>query len=263
MSENPFDISGKTAVVTGGAMGIGFGIVSRFVAAGANVLVADLDGELAGERAAGLHGPGKAVSIAIDVSADDAGERLVDECIAYFGSVDILVNNAGIYPMTPMLDLSREAWQRVVDINLTGMAFVSKAVARQMIQQGSGGKIVNIASIDSLHPSMVGLAAYDSSKGGVLMFTKALALELAPHEITVNAIAPGGIKTEGASAPLQGSGMTEAEMQAMTEKFVAAIPLGRMGDPDDIANAVLFLASPGSDYVTGELIVVDGGRLLR
>lgn len=263
MADNPFDISGKTAIVTGGAMGIGFGIVSRFVRAGANVLIADLDGDLAAKRAAGLRGPGKTASMAVDVSADDAGTRLVDECIANFGSVDILVNNAGIYPMTPMLDLSRETWQRVIDVNLTGLAYVSKAVAHQMREQGPGGKIVNIASIDSLHPSMVGLAAYDSSKGGVLMFTKALALEVAPYGITVNALAPGGIDTEGASAPLQGSGMTEAEMGAMTQQFIAAIPLARMGDPDDVAKVALFLASPASAYVTGELIVVDGGRLLR
>lgn len=263
MSDRAFDIAGKNAIVTGGAMGIGLGVVTRFVAAGANVLVADLDGELAGKRAAELDGPGKTAALAVDVAVDDAGRRLVDECMANFGSVDILVNNAGIYPVTPMLELSREAWQRVIDVNLTGLAFISKSVARQMVDQGSGGKIVNIASIDSLHPSMVGLAAYDSSKGGVLMFTRALALELAPHGITVNAIAPGGINTEGISAPLQGSGMTEGEMQAMTERFAAAIPLGRMGEPDEIATTALFLASPASDYVTGELIVVDGGRLLR
>ena len=262
MGTSPFEIVGKTAIVTGGAMGIGFGVVRRYVEAGANVLVADLDADLAARRVADLEGPGKSASLGIDISAADAGQRLVDECVANFGTVDILVNNAGIYPMTPLLDQTRDSWQRVIDINLTGLAFVSKAAAQRMIEQGNGGKIVNIASIDSLHPSMIGLAAYDSSKGGVLMFTKALALEVARHDITVNAIAPGGINTEGTASPLQGSGMSEEEMRAMIERFAAAIPLGRMGDPDDIASVALFLASPAADYMTGGLVVVDGGRLL-
>jgi 2-deoxy-D-gluconate 3-dehydrogenase len=132
-----------------------------------------------------------------------------------------------------------------------------------MAEQGNGGKIVNIASIDALHPSMVGLAAYDASKGGVLMFTKAFALEMAAHRVNVNAIAPGGIATEGTAAPLQGSGMSQADMEAMMQGFIAQIPMGRMGTPDDIGTAAVFLASPASDYVTGEILVVDGGRLLR
>jgi 2-deoxy-D-gluconate 3-dehydrogenase len=243
-------------------MGIGFGIVTRFVEAGANVLVADLDGDRAAQKVAALEGPGKAVSMAIDISSPQAGERLVEECVANFGSVDILVNNAGIYPMTPMLQTTREMWQRVVDLNLTGLAFVSKAVGNRMVEQGTGGKIINVASIDALHPSMVGLAAYDSSKGGVLMFTRAFALEMAQHQVNVNAIAPGGIATEGSAAPLQGSGMSEADMKAMTEQFIAGIPLKRMGEPDDIAKVAIFLASPASDYMTGELVVVDGGALL-
>lgn len=263
MGKNPFDIAGKSAIVTGGAMGIGFGVVSRYVEAGANVLIADLDADGAAARAATLDGPGKTAWIGVDVSSDGAGQRLVDECLSNFGSVDILVNNAGIYPMTPMLDLSRESWQRVIDINLTGLAFVSKAVGARMVEEGTGGAIVNIASIDALHPSMVGLAAYDSSKGGVLMFTKSLALELAPHGVRVNAIAPGGINTEGTAAPLLESGMTQEQMEAMTAQFEAAIPLGRMGAPDDIAKVALFLASPAAGYMTGELVVVDGGRLLN
>jgi len=243
-------------------MGIGFGIVTRFVEAGANVLVADLDGALAARKVAELEGPGKAVSMAIDVAAPEAGDRLVGECVGYFGSVDILVNNAGIYPMTPMLALTRETWQRVIDVNLTGLAFVSKAVATRMVEQATGGKIINIASIDSLHPSMVGLAAYDSSKGGVLMFTRSFALEMAPHGVNVNAIAPGAIATEGTAAPLRGSGMTEAQMKAMMDQFVAGVPLKRMGEPDDIATVAVFLASPASDYMTGDIMVVDGGVLL-
>jgi 2-deoxy-D-gluconate 3-dehydrogenase len=256
----PFDLAGKNAVVTGGAMGIGHGIVTRFVEAGANVVVADLDGEAAATVAKGTTGRGRLVSMAVDVGAGDAGEAMVTTCVEAFGSLNILVNNAGIYPMAPMLQTSPELFDRVYRVNLRGVAFASKAAAARMIEQGGGGRIVNIASIDSFHPSMVGLAAYDASKGGVLMLTKALALEFGPHGIQVNGIAPGGITTEGSSAGL--GGMTEEQMRAMTEEFVSHIPLRRMGVPDDIATVAVFLASRASDYMTGETVIVDGGRLL-
>ena len=262
MDWGPFDLEGKNALVTGSAMGIGHGIVTRFVEAGANVLVADLDGEAAAAVAKGTNGRGRAVSMAVDVGADDAGEEMVKVCVDAFGSLDVLVNNAGIYPMAPMLETTTDLFDRVYRVNLRGVAFASKAAAARMIEQGGGGKIVNIASIDAFHPSMVGLAAYDSSKGGVLMFTRSLALELAPHGIRVNGIAPGGIVTEGSSAPLKESGMTEEQMRAMTEEFTRRIPLGRMGSPDAIATVAVFLASAAAGYMAGETIVVDGGRLL-
>lgn len=258
----PFDLRGKNAVVTGGAMGIGHGIVTRFVEAGGNVVVADLDGEAAALVAKEVAGEGQAVSLAVDVAADEAGEAIVAACVEAFGSIEILVNNAGIYPMSPMLQTTPELFDRVYRVNLRGLAFASKAAAARMIEQGGGGKIVNIASIDAFHPSMVGLAAYDASKGGVVMLTKALALELGPHGINVNGIAPGGIATEGAARPLEGSGMTEEQMEALTEEFISHIPLRRMGVPDDIATAAVFLASKASDYMTGETVIVDGGRLL-
>jgi 2-deoxy-D-gluconate 3-dehydrogenase len=256
----PFDLSGKNAVVTGGAMGIGHGIVTRYVEAGANVVVADLDGEAAATVAKATTGRGRAVPLAVDVGADDAGEAMVATCVDEFGSIQVLVNNAGIYPMAPMLQTTQELFDRVYRVNLRGLAFASKAAAARMIEQGGGGKIVNIASIDAFHPSMVGLAAYDASKGGVVMLTKALALELGPHSIHVNGIAPGGITTEGAS--LEGSGTTEEQIQALTEEFVSHIPLRKMGVPDDIATVAVFLASNASDYMTGETVIVDGGRLL-
>lgn len=218
-------------MVTGGAQGIGFGIVRRLVEAGADVLVADLNGPLAEEKAASLTGPGRAIGMGADVTDFGTGAAVVAAAVEAFGSVDILVNNAGIYPQVPMLDMT--------------------------------GKIVNIASIDGLHPSMVGLAAYDASKGGVVMFTRNFALELAPHKINVNAIAPGGIATEGTAAPLEGTGMTQAEMDAFMEGYIKAkIPMGRMGEPDDIATAAVFLASSAANFMTGEIVVVDGGTLL-
>ena len=257
-----FDLKGRNAVVTGAAMGIGHGIAARFVEAGANVVLADLDEEAAILAAKKLEGPGLAVGTGIDVTADGAGEAMVKRCVEEFGSIDILVNNAGIYPMVPMLQMTTEVFDRVYEVNLRGLAFACKAAAAQMIEQGGGGAIVNIASIDAFHPSMVGLAAYDASKGGVVMFTKNLALELGPHGIRVNGIAPGGINTEGTSKPLAESGMTEEQMKAMMAEFTARIPLGRMGTPDDIARVAQFLASEAAGYMTGETVIVDGGRLL-
>jgi 2-deoxy-D-gluconate 3-dehydrogenase len=258
----PFDLNGKNAVVTGAAMGIGQGIAARFVEAGANVVLADLDGEAAELAAKRLEGPGRAVAMRVDITEDGAGEAMVERCVEEFGSIDILVNNAGIYPMVPMLQATPEVFDRVYRVNLRGLAFASQAAARRMVEQESGGAIVNIASIDSFHPSMVGLAAYDASKGGVVMFTKNLALELGPYGIRVNGIAPGGINTEGTARPLAESGMTDEQMEAMTAEFAARIPLGRMGAPDDIAWVAVFLASEASAYMTGETMIVDGGRLL-
>ena len=255
-------LAGKVGLVTGGAMGIGFGIVKRFVAEGANVVLADLNDEAAQAAARKLAGPGKVLVMQADIAEEGAGERLVAGCIESFGAIDVLVNNAGIFPQVPVLQMTPELFDRVYRINLKGSAFAAKAAAARMVEQGRGGRIINIASIDAFHPSMIGLAAYDASKGGMVMFTKSLALELGRHGITVNAIAPGGITTEGTSRPLEGSGLTSEEMRRMMEAFTARIPLGRMGVPDDIAKVAVFLASGDSDYITGETIIVDGGMLL-
>jgi 2-deoxy-D-gluconate 3-dehydrogenase len=265
MSEwGPFSLAGRHAIVTGAAMGIGFGIARRFVEAGADVLLVDLDQAVLQEAAQRLAGAdGKAETLVVDVADDDAGERMVARCVAAFGSLDILVNNAGIFPRAPVLAMSAQFLDRVLRVNLRGLVLASKAAGRQLVTQGHGGAIINIASVDALHPSMVGLAAYDASKGGVLMFTRGLALELAPHGVRVNAIAPGGVRTEGTSRPLEGSGMTAEQAEQVQAEFVRAkVPLGRIGNPDDIATAAVFLASQASAYVTGALLVVDGGMLL-
>ncbi|HEX9696094.1 MAG TPA: SDR family oxidoreductase [Actinomycetota bacterium] len=263
MTWGPFGVKGKNVIVTGGAVGIGRGIVDRFIEGGANVLLADLDGDQADAAASKLAGsPGRAVAMTVDVSHDGAGTKMVERCVAEFGSVDVLVNNAGIYPQIPMVDMTSEMFDRVYRINLRGLAFASQAAAKQMIAQGAGGVIVNISSIDAFRPSMVGLAAYDASKGGVTMFTKNLALELAPHGIRVIAIAPGGIRTEGVSKPMEGSGMTPQQQDEMIRAFIERIPMKRMGEPDDIATVAVFLASSGAGYITGTTIVVDGGALL-
>lgn len=248
------DLSGRTAIVTGGAMGIGLGIARRLHEAGATVVIADLDisaGEQATETLRGAR-PDSAIAVETDVSDPASVEVMVRAAVDSFGAVDILINNAGIFPMLPLADLDLATFRRVIDINLTGLFLCTKAAASRMIDQGHGGRIINITSIDALHPSMVGLAHYDASKHGAWGFTKNVALELAPHRIWVNAIAPGGIRTPGAG-----------EMDDDTLKaFEALIPMHRMGEPDDIGRAALFLASDLCSYMTGAQIVVDGGRLL-
>ena len=257
-----FRLDGRNVVITGGAMGIGFGIGECIVEAGANVLLVDVDSDALASAQGLLEGQGaKVSSLALDLVEPDAGDRIVARCVKEFGSLDVLVNNAGIYPQVPMLDMSEEDFDRVYRLNVKALAFVSKAAAKQMIEQGGGGAIVNIGSIDSFHPSMVGLAAYDTSKGGVLMFTKNLALELAPHGIRVNMIAPGGIATPGV-ASMSSAQLSEAEMQEMIARFTAQIPMGRFGEPREIGSAAVFLASDAASYVTGASLIVDGGRLL-
>jgi 2-deoxy-D-gluconate 3-dehydrogenase len=248
------DLTGRTAIVTGGAMGIGLGIARRLHEAGASILVADLDlaaGEHETEALCALRAD-SALAVRSDVSDPESVQGMVGAAVERFGGVDILVNNAGIFPMLPLRDLDIETFRRVIDVNLIGLFLCTKAVSAYMIARGKGGRIINITSIDALHPSMVGLAHYDASKHGAWGFTKNVALELAPHNISVNAIAPGGIRTPGTGD------MDEAALAG----FEAMIPMRRMGDPDDIGRAALFLASELSSYMTGAQIVVDGGRLL-
>ncbi len=192
------DLSGKSAVVTGGAMGIGFGIARRLAEAGALVTIADINPDAAEISANRLCDEGW-VAQAVDgnVSSPADVRRMVEAAVKTHGGLDIWVNNAGIYPMGPILEMSEEVWDRVLGINLKGTFLCSQAAGKQMVAQGRGGVIINVASIDAIHPSFVGLGAYDASKGGMLMFTKSLALELAPHGIRVMAIAPGGVNTEG------------------------------------------------------------------
>ncbi len=248
------DLSDRTAIVTGGAMGIGLGIARRLHEAGASVVIADLDAVAAEDavEALDVQRADSALAVRCDVSDSENVEGTLRATVERFGDVDILVNNAGIFPMLPLGELDVETFRRVLDVNLTGLFLCTKAVSARMIAHGKGGRIVNITSIDALHPSMVGLAHYDASKHGAWGFTKNVALELAPHGIWVNAIAPGGIKTPGVGD------IDEAGLKG----FEAMIPMQRMGDPDEIGRAALFLASDLSSYMTGAQIVVDGGRLL-
>ena len=254
------NLKGSAAIVTGGAKGIGYSISYRLAEAGAKVLVVDLDEETAQKTAQEFTDQGwTAEAIKVDVSSEDDVKRMIDTCKEKFGSIDILVNNAGIYPSEPISQMTAEDFEKVLHVNLVGVFLTTKYVAEVMKKQG-GGKIINVSSIDALHPSMVGLAHYDASKHGVWGFTKNSALELAEYKIWVNAIAPGGIATPGAMASSQGA--SGEQMEALTKVFLAKIPMHRMGEADEIGKVALFLASDMSSYMTGEQVVVDGGVLL-
>lgn len=255
------DLTGKTAIVTGGAMGIGLGIVERLARAGANVLIADFNEDAGTESAKAMGEKGLNVkSVKVDVSNEAEVKNMVAVAVSEFGSIDIMVNNAGIFPQVPLSKMTVEDFDRVIAVNLRGVFLCTEAASKQMIVQNKGGKIINVTSIDALHPSMIGLAHYDASKHGVWGFTKNAALELAQHQIWVNAIAPGGVATPGTtpkSEPAAG-----VDMAAIIETFLAKIPMHRMGVPDDIGKVALFLASDMSSYITGAQLVVDGGALL-
>ncbi|MBU1000845.1 SDR family oxidoreductase [Patescibacteria group bacterium] len=254
--KNIIDLSDKVAIVTGGAMGIGFGIAYRLAEAGARVVIADFKESESEKAVEDLAAKGwTAKTVKTDVSDEENVKKMVAETVSAFGKIDILVNNAGIYPRIPLSQMSLADFDKVLAVNLKGVFLCTKYVSKQMITQGEGGKIINITSIDAIRPSSVGLAHYDASKHGVWGFTKNIALELAPHKIWVNAIAPGAIETPGVvkGKPLAAD---------VLEKFIAKIPMHRMGKPDEIGKVALFLASEASSYMTGAQIVVDGGVLL-
>jgi 2-dehydro-3-deoxy-D-gluconate 5-dehydrogenase len=245
------NLSGKVAIVTGGAVGIGYAIAARLSEAGAKVLIADNNEEAAKAAESKIQ---NSIACTVDVSDEKQVEEMVAKAVTEFGGVDILVNNAGIYPKES-LDSSLEDFQKILAINLEGAFLCTKIVAKQMEAQGRGGKIINITSVDAVHPSGVNLSFYDASKHGLWGFTKDIALELAPHNILVNAIAPGSIETPGAEYRKE---QTKEEQEA----YLLKIPMHRQGDPDEVGKVALFLASDLSSYMTGAQILVDGGKLL-
>ena len=239
-------------------MGIGLGIASRLGEAGANVVIVDIDEKAGNASVMELRNKGwKATFVKTDVSNGKDVQRRCYFAVATYGSLDILVNNAGIYPQAPVMEMKLETFEKIL-VNLKSVFLFTKATAEIMIKRNKGGKIINISSIDAIHPSSIGLAAYDASKHGVWGFTKILALELASNNIQVNAIAPGSISTPGSDT----SKLTASDMETLTKKLIEKTPMKRIGEPDDIGKVVLFLASGLSSYMTGEQIVVDGGVLL-
>ncbi len=257
-----FDLTGKVAIVTGAAKGIGLAIAGRLTEAGASLLAVDIDAETLKTVCAeiGQRG-GTATAHVADVSTSAGAAGCVQVAKDTYGRVDILVNNAGIYPMVPALELSEEVWDKTLNLNLKGAFFAAQAAAKEMIESGTGGSIINIASIDGLKPTG-NLVHYDSSKGGLNMMTKALAKDLGPRGVRVNAIAPGGIATPGTAQAVPTNLPADIDVEAMMKQMVAHLPLGRMGEPDDVGRLALFLASPASAYMTGRVVVVDGGMLI-
>ena len=246
-------LSGKVAIITGAATGIGQGIALEFAREGASVVVdyvgnAAPDDTLAQIRALG----GNAIGVAANVSDPAQVESLIQQTVAKFGKLDILVNNAGIEKKIAFVDYPLDEWQKILAVNLTGPFLCAQAAARQMIAQGNGGRIINISSVHEDLP-MPTNAPYCTSKGGLRMLMRTIAVELAPHNITVNNIGPGAVFT-----PIDDDVEKDTKLNAA---ILAEIPLGRWGQPRDIANMAVYLASDDASYVTGSTFFVDGGML--
>jgi len=241
----------KCALVTGGASGIGRAVCLAFAAEGADIGVADvsLEGaEATAQRA--RKSRGRALALEVDVTDPVAVKAMVKRTVSGLGHIDILVNSAGVREIVPFLELSFDEWQRVIATNLTGTFLCSQTVARHLVEQGTGGKIVNIASVAGFM-GVPNRAAYVSSKHAVVGLTKEMALELGPKNIQVNAIAPAVVET----------GMTKARLQ--NPEFAASVkrafPAGRWGQPEEIANLILFIASEEAAFITGAIFPIDGG----
>ncbi|MFA5022626.1 MAG: SDR family NAD(P)-dependent oxidoreductase [Patescibacteria group bacterium] len=249
-------LESKVAIVTGAARGIGQGIAQALAAEKCNVVISDVDEDGCKKVAEELKKfGGKTLAVKCDVSKKSEVEELFKKTMKEFGQLDILVNNAGIFPFVPFTEMKESDWDKVININLKSIFLCSQEATKIMAH---GGRIIDISSIASF-VGFEGLVHYCASKGGINSMIRALALELAPKKITVNAVAPGAIDTPGASQPDQ----PKTAAEATRKQTVAMIPLARMGLPEDIANAVVFLASEKSSYITGQTIIVDGGWTLR
>jgi 3-oxoacyl-[acyl-carrier protein] reductase len=248
------DLSGQVAIVTGGGRGIGRAIARTLGAAGASVAVAyHTSREGAEAITAEIEAAGsQALAVQTDVRRADQVEALVITVVERLGHIDALVNNAGIFTQDLQTELSEADWDAVWDTNLKGLWLCTKSVANQMIAQGKGGCIVNLASINAVHPGFGGTAHYDASKGGVMAYTRSLAAELAPHNIRVNAVGPG----------LTDSLALRKQAPELVSTVEARTPLRRLGQPEEMAKVVLFLVSPLASWVTGQTVFADGGYLL-
>ena len=248
-----FDLSGKTAIVTGANTGLGQGIAQALAMAGADIAAVGRTAPAETQKAVEALGR-RFVAISADLSSMEPIGRVLDETIAAFGGGDILVNNAGIIRRNDALEFTEDDWDAVMDVNLKTTFFLTQAVAKQMLAQGRGGKIINVASMLS-YQGGIRVASYTASKSGLAGITKLLANEWAAKGINVNAIAPGYFATNNTEALRADEGRTR--------DIMARIPAGRWGEPSDLGGAAVFLASAASDYVHGTLLPVDGGWLAR
>jgi len=257
-------VEGKRVLVTGAAQGIGRGIVERLASEGALVCVADLNGDGAEQVAAGIReAGGQAMSAAGNVAERADIRSMIDVCVSELGGLDVMFNNAGFNKPQPFLEVTEDVWHQVMNVNALGVLMGTQEAAKTMIAQGTGGKIVNTTSIAGREgfPSFV---PYCVSKSGVIAITQGAARALAEHDITVNAFAPGVVATplwEQLDLDLMDIGDSETPGQAM-EDFSAGILKGRPADPSDIAGTCRFLASTDSDYMTAQVIMIDGGMVL-
>ena len=253
-------LAGQVAVVTGAAQGLGLAIAQRLAADGASVVMADLQLEAAWAEAERLRQAGLGVQAALlDVSDSAAVTTVFGEVVAEYGSLDIVVNNAGVgQTVTPTVELSDEEWQRVLNVTLNGAFYCCRAAGSIMERQESGS-IVNISSINGQNPAAL-VAAYNVAKAGVIMLTRTLALELAAYGVRVNALCPGPVYTEFNQSVMDQRRMSlDISLEEMVERIRKAVPLGRWGEPEDIAQGVAFLCHPDSSWITGEVLRISGG----
>jgi len=245
-------LENKVSIVTGGGQGIGKAVSLALAREGSDVLVADLVVETANEVSEEIRMRGRrSLSLKMDVSNGNQVKEMVKTALATFGRIDVLVNVAGIFIKSPIEEVSEQDWDRVIAVNLKGTFLCSQAVGKEMIKQG-GGSIVNLASV-AAHTPQIYSGAYSPSKAGVLLLTKIMAVEWAKHNIRVNAVSPGPIRTP----------MTDSiyNTEKLRKGRARSIPLNRFGDPEEVAKAIVFLASDEASYITGHALAIDGGSL--
>jgi len=254
-------LEGKVAIVTGGGSGIGRGICLRFGQEGAKVVVADMNADAASGVVSEITASGgEATSVSVDVRKQDQVQAMAGKAVETFGGIDILVNNAGVGKIIPFFETTEADWDLMFDVNCKGLLWCSQAVAKQMIEQGRGGKIINLASQAGRRGEALVLA-YCASKACVISMNQSMALALAPHKINVNAIAPGIVDTPfWDEVDKQFAKLLNMEIGEPKRTFTQSIPLGRIEQPDDVARAAVFLASPDADYITQQCLNVDGGN---